>query len=124
MPREPGLRVSPHAMHAALDADGYLVLPPFLAPDECERLAVIATEFGNGRAGSRQLLRHAAISETASRILALPQLGGLLPDDAIAVQCTLFAKTRDGNWSVAPHQDLSIPVDAYVDSPECTGWSR
>ena len=124
MPREPGLRGEHHEMHAALDADGYLVFPAFLRPDECERLAVVATEIGNGRAGSRQLLRHAEISETASRILALLQLCGLLSDDAIAVQCTLFAKTAASNWSVTPHQDLSIPVDAYVDSPECTGWSR
>ncbi|GAA5004024.1 phytanoyl-CoA dioxygenase family protein [Pseudoluteimonas lycopersici] len=124
MPREPELRTAHPAVFTTLDMDGYRVLPAFLRPDECERLASIAAGFANGRAGSRQLLRHAAISETAARIRALPQLAGLLPDDAIAVQCTLFAKTRDSNWSVTPHQDLGIPVDAYVESPECTGWSR
>jgi ectoine hydroxylase-related dioxygenase (phytanoyl-CoA dioxygenase family) len=114
------------ATHArpALEDDGYLILPAFLQPGECERLAAIAAEFANGRPGSRQLLRHAAISETAARVLALPRLSGLLPGDAVAVQCTLFAKAKDNNGSVTPHQDLGIPVDAYVDSPECTGWSR
>ena len=124
MAREPESRPGCDAVSTALDADGYLVLPPLLDPGECGRLAIAAAGFGNGRAGSRRLLGHAAISETAARIRALPQLAGLLPDDAIAVQCTLFAKTQDSNWSVAPHQDLGIPVDAHVDAPGCTGWSR
>ena len=124
MAQESDPDVASHAASAALDADGYLVLPPFLAADECERLAAVAAGFGRNRAGSRRLLGHAAISETAARIRALPQLAGLLPDDAVAVQCTLFAKTKASNWSVTPHQDLGIPVDAHIDSPECTGWSR
>jgi ectoine hydroxylase-related dioxygenase (phytanoyl-CoA dioxygenase family) len=109
---------------AAPDVDGYLVLAPFLNAGECERLAAVASGYGDGRVGSRQLLGHGAISEAASRILCLPQLAGLLPVDAVAVQCTLFAKTSDNNWFVTPHQDLGIPVDAHVDSPECIGWSH
>ena len=124
MAQEPDLRVASHADPAALDADGYLVLPPFLAPKECERLVAVVAGLDSNRPGSRRLLGHPAIAETAARIRALPQLAGLLPDDAVAVQCTLFAKTRDSNWSVTPHQDLCIPVDAHVDSPECTAWSR
>jgi hypothetical protein len=118
--------VGDDAVHAppTLDTDGYVVLAPFLDPGECERLVDITARCGDARAGSRRLLQHPAIAGIAARIRALPQLAGLLPDDAVVVQCTLFAKTKDGNWSVTPHQDLSIPVDECIDSPECTGWSR
>jgi ectoine hydroxylase-related dioxygenase (phytanoyl-CoA dioxygenase family) len=51
-------------------------------------------------------------------------MAACLPEDASAAQCTLFDKTPAKNWLVALHQDLSIPVAARVDSPECTGWSE
>lgn len=124
MPREPGSSTACESPAASLDADGYCVLPPFIEPGECERLARVASGFADGRAGSRRLLAHASVFDMAARIRALPQLAGLLPEDAVAVQCTLFAKTSDRNWSVTPHQDLSIPVEARIDSRECGGWSR
>ena len=124
MAREPGSGAAQPGMRAALETDGFMVLPPFLDAGECERLAIAAARFGASRAGSRRLLEHPAISETALRIRALPELAGSMQDDAVAVQCTLFAKTKDRNWSVTPHQDIGIPVAEHVDSPECTGWSR
>ena len=47
----------------------------------------------------------------------------LLPQEAVAVQCTLFDKSTDKNWLVALHQDLSIPVRERILNPECAGWS-
>lgn len=48
----------------------------------------------------------------------------LLPDDAVAVQCTVFEKSPVKNWLVAFHQDRSIPVRDRVEAPELTGWSE
>ena len=49
---------------------------------------------------------------------------GLIPSDFVSVQCTYFEKSRDHNWLVAPHQDLSIPVGARCAHPGLTGWSE
>ena len=48
----------------------------------------------------------------------------MLPADPVAVQCTFFEKSRDRNWLVPIHQDLSIPVREKIDHPALTGWSE
>ena len=48
---------------------------------------------------------------------------GLLPNNAVAVQCTLFRKTPECNWKVPYHQDLSIPVTGRVAHAALSGWS-
>jgi ectoine hydroxylase-related dioxygenase (phytanoyl-CoA dioxygenase family) len=44
--------------------------------------------------------------------------------EAVAVQCTYFDKSPTKNWLVSLHQDLSIPVQARVESAQCSGWSE
>ena len=75
-------------------------------------------------AGSRNLLEQPWCAALVFPIRSYLQSIGLLPDDAVAVQCTLFRKTPDCNWKVPYHQDLSIPVAARIANPVLSGWSQ
>jgi ectoine hydroxylase-related dioxygenase (phytanoyl-CoA dioxygenase family) len=75
-------------------------------------------------AGSRRLLDEAWCAHLAGALRGDARIRSLLPRNAVAVQCTLFDKSRTKNWLVTLHQDLSIPVSSRVDSPECSGWSE
>jgi len=48
----------------------------------------------------------------------------LMPSQAVAVQCNYFIKDSVSNWSVALHRDLSIPVQARIDSKKWRNWSE
>lgn len=76
-----------------------------------------------GDAGTRNLLEVpwcvALVAPIRDRLRAL----GLLPADAVAVQCTLFRKTAACNWKVPYHQDLSIPIAGRVEHAALSGWS-
>jgi ectoine hydroxylase-related dioxygenase (phytanoyl-CoA dioxygenase family) len=74
-------------------------------------------------AGSRNLLEQAWCSSLVAPLRTCLQMPGLLSDDAVAVQCTLFRKAPDCNWKVPYHQDLSIPVADRVEHPALSGWS-
>ena len=76
-----------------------------------------------GRSG-RTLLSAPWCHDLARSLQLQPAIAPLLPERAVAVQCTLFSKSPKGNWLLALHQDLSIPVRARVSCPECTGWSE
>jgi ectoine hydroxylase-related dioxygenase (phytanoyl-CoA dioxygenase family) len=68
------------------------------------RLNCVATS----RAGNRTLLSQPWCRALAARIKSrTPQLSLLR-----AVQCTMFEKSAASNWLVAPHQDLSLPINA------------
>ncbi|MBQ3301600.1 MAG: phytanoyl-CoA dioxygenase family protein, partial [Eggerthellaceae bacterium] len=53
-----------------------------------------------------------------------PRIRRRLPQLAVAVQCTFFDKSDRQNWLVAFHQDLLIPVEQRIDSPDCAAWSE
>ena len=72
---------------------------------------------------ARQMLQCGWCAALADKLRQQLVAAGLAPADAVCVQCTYFEKSRDHNWLVAPHQDLSIPVHARVDHPAFQGWS-
>jgi hypothetical protein len=74
-------------------------------------------------AGSRNLLADAWCSSLVAPLRSSLQEAGVLPNDAVAVQCILFRKTQACNWKVPYHQDLSIPVAARVKHAALSGWS-
>jgi ectoine hydroxylase-related dioxygenase (phytanoyl-CoA dioxygenase family) len=100
---------------ATLDDAGWLRAPSELSRAMLDALPADAT-LDTGDAGSRNLLAQVWCS---ARLQTL----GLLPDDAVAVQCTLFRKMPDCNWKVPYHQDLSIPVAERVVDATLSGWS-
>jgi ectoine hydroxylase-related dioxygenase (phytanoyl-CoA dioxygenase family) len=107
-----------------LDHIGFAAVPCVLGVDQCAELVTVLDNAGCGRAGSRNLLDLAACQRLASTFKAHAQIGPLLPQGAVAVQCTFFDKSVDNNWLVALHQDLSIPIQERVLHPDCSGWSE
>lgn len=112
------------AQHAGgFEADGYAILPDIVPIASCNRLLDFIDAREHSGAGSRRLLSEPLVAEVAAYLQTHPAITGLLPIGARPVQCTLFAKTTEINWSVTPHQDLSVPVRQRVDAPGWSGWS-
>lgn len=107
-----------------LASKGYVVIPDVLSDVQCNLISGYLDAFQAAGAGSRTLLSQPWCRELAHELQVQSELGSVLPADAVAVQCTLFDKTPEKNWLVTIHQDLSIPVDCRVDSPNCSGWSE
>jgi hypothetical protein len=108
------------ARRERLERDGVVLIGRVLGDDDCD--TAIALLAGIDGAGSRNLLDRPEFRELAKILRGHAALGPLLPVDAVCVQCTLFAKTPDTQWSVGAHQDLSIPVAHRVDAAGFTGW--
>lgn len=102
--------------------DGWLRVPSGLPRATLASLPIDAA-LDAGDAGSRNLLARAWCAALVAPIRDRLQAAGLLPEDSVAVQCTLFRKAPDCNWKVPYHQDLSIPVAAPVEHPALSGWS-
>jgi Phytanoyl-CoA dioxygenase (PhyH) len=110
-------------LHARLKEEGWLRLSSGLPAAALSGLPLDAA-LDVGDAGSRNLLQQRWCAALVSPIRSHLQSIGLLPADAVAVQCTLFRKTPDCNWKVPYHQDLSIPVAARIANPGLSGWSK
>ncbi len=110
-------------MHSAMLNDaGWLRVPSDLEPAKLAALPVDAS-LDVASAGSRNVLDRPWCAALVAPIRERLQRFGVLPADAVAVQCTLFRKTPDCNWRVPYHQDISIPVAAQVKHPALSGWS-
>jgi hypothetical protein len=105
-------------------ANGYVVLPQFLADHEIGALETRVSRDMRGLAGNRALLELPWCLSLARRIHGDPRLSGLWPPASRAVLCTYFEKSLARNWLVALHQDLSIPVAARIDASDYSGWSE
>lgn len=103
--------------------EGFRLLPGLLAPERRQALIAELATLPPGVAGLRELLEQPWCQALARWLRGLPQLHGVLPATAVAVQCTLFEKSTDRNWLVAPHQDLAIPVARRVEHASLGGWS-
>lgn len=109
--------------HEAFARDGALHLPRRLTPDQIDALCTLADARLGGRAGAR----------LAGEPALIPLLGPEGPAGRIAtaltsraarpVRVVLFDKNVDANWSVAWHQDRTIPVRERVDVAGFGPWS-
>jgi ectoine hydroxylase-related dioxygenase (phytanoyl-CoA dioxygenase family) len=104
--------------------DGFIVTAPLLNNAACMEIESALTQIRNKGVGSRNFLEFAWCKELAQFIREHFAVNAFLPSDAVAVQCTYFEKTREQNWLVPIHQDLSIPVAEKVDHPELPVWSE
>jgi ectoine hydroxylase-related dioxygenase (phytanoyl-CoA dioxygenase family) len=105
-----------------LDEDGYAVRGAVLGPEQIAAIQQALEDLAAG-AGRRSLLELGWCRELVERIRSHPEIRSSLPQSALAVQCTLFDKTREQNWLVALHQDLSVPVKERVEDPRLGAWS-
>lgn len=103
--------------------DGFVLVPGVLAADGCASvLADLQGHTGQGP-GARHLLTLPWCERLAGQLRAAPGLADLIPPGHLAVQCSYFEKSRDSNWLVALHQDLSIPVQRKMEHPALKGWA-
>jgi hypothetical protein len=107
-----------------LNERGYTLLPRCELKFDVRELHRIVESLAQAGAGIRRLLDAPWCLELSERIRLHPVLQPLLPNRAVPVQCTLFAKSGTRNWLVALHQDLSIPVAERIEAPGWTAWSE
>lgn len=108
----------------SFSAQGYFVLPGFLADHEIGGMETTLSREMVGLVGSRTLLELPWCQNLARRIHNDPRLSSLWPAASHAVLCTYFEKSPERNWLVALHQDLSIPVAERTAVSGYSGWSE
>jgi hypothetical protein len=107
-----------------MDELGFTVIPDVVGDEQCATLARRLDLLANGGAGSRMLLERSWCAELADQLRQHTTIAPLLPAAAVGIQCNYFDKSPTKNWLVSLHQDLSIPVQARVESTRCSGWSE
>lgn len=101
---------------------GYALLPDMLDQAALHAIARALGHCAERPTGARQMLALPWCAALADNLRVQLVATGLLSSGFVNVQCTTFEKSRDHNWLVAPHQDLSIPVARRIAHPELTGW--
>ena len=86
---------------------GYTVVEGILSPGQCDELVSALPPIDTS--GSRRLLAERTFQNLAAEIRNFPALQSILAD-LVAVQCTLFRKTRSHNWAVRLHRDTVVPI--------------
>lgn len=104
-------------------ANGFTTIPTAVSPETLAAILAQPQIAAETDAGTRDLLEHPWCCDLAAFLRQRLQTAHWLPADALAVQCTLFRKSGAGNWKVALHQDLSIPVAQRIEHPALRGWS-
>lgn len=108
----------------SFEQDGFLVTSALLSEQQCQTLDGHLSGVAIAMAGKRSLLETDWCRALASALKSHPALSPFLPEDPLAVQCTLFEKSLARNWLVSLHQDLSIPVAERLEHPALAGWSE
>ncbi len=108
----------------SFERDGALRFPRQLTADQIEALRTLADERIGDRPGTRLdgEARLAALLATSGPIGGVA--AGLTSSAARAVRAVLFDKTVNANWSVAWHQDRTIPVVARVEVDGFEPWTE
>src|SRR5215469_2381361 len=114
---------APHSAEE-FEARGFELVEPVLEGGECRIVRREIDSIGLAAAGERNVLVQDWCRALAQRLRRHFGIARRLPQDAMAVQCTLFAKSPEHNWLVALHQDLAVPVRERVESSESRGWSE
>lgn len=102
----------------SLSEQGWLNIPSGFDAELLENLR--DSIFHPDRAGTRCLLDHPLVRETAIQVRTHLVACGLIPAHSVAIQAIAFDKTPSTNWKVAWHQDLMFPVARAVSSPGYT----
>jgi ectoine hydroxylase-related dioxygenase (phytanoyl-CoA dioxygenase family) len=104
----------------AFQRDGFAVVP---AAIDAAILNVLRSEFTAALHPRRDLLARASVREL-SRSRSIRGLAeSVLGRNCFAVRGLFFNKTKDANWKVAWHQDLTIAVQERRETSGYAGWS-
>jgi ectoine hydroxylase-related dioxygenase (phytanoyl-CoA dioxygenase family) len=104
--------------------DGFLVTGPLSGHELDAQLEAIIPKLTPDGVGTRNLIEHAWCADLAKTIRAHRLITPFLSVATVAVQCNLFEKSKDQNWLVPVHQDLSIAVRKKIEHPALTGWAE
>jgi hypothetical protein len=101
-------------LHIEIDGNGYAIVHAALASEEIDalrgRLRAV-TEIERRRGGVRSILRDVpAIRELAEHPAVRDAAAAVAGDECFPVRAIYFDKTRESNWNVRWHQDLTIAV--------------
>lgn len=90
-----------------VEQNGFAVIPSCLDEPTVIRLR---DHLGDGKHAQRNLLSVPAVRELAASWTVREIIGAVLGPRCFAVRGILFNKTKQSNWKVAWHQDLTIAV--------------
>ncbi|HEX9172235.1 MAG TPA: phytanoyl-CoA dioxygenase family protein [Telluria sp.] len=113
-----------NAYEREFTVQGFVIVPDVVAQSECDELLGKVVMPGSELPGTRNLLSHDWCQALASRLRQHAGLASMIPAEYVAAQCTYFEKSVSRNWLVPVHQDLSIPVAAWVAHDALRGWSE
>jgi len=104
-------------MNSKFRSEGYFVAPQVITEARCNQL--VGELPHQAGAGTRLLLSIDSFSKLAIELRELPVLAESLRRLS-AIQCILFAKNIEQNWSVRSHRDTVLPVRGVGPWP-CAG---
>jgi hypothetical protein len=110
--------------NSTFDIQGFAVAKAVISAASCNAIESELNTIPLLGAGTRNLLTTPWCAALATQLRSNLCIAQLVPAAHLAVQCTCFEKSRNKNWLVSLHQDLSIPVAERVDHSEWTGWSE
>jgi ectoine hydroxylase-related dioxygenase (phytanoyl-CoA dioxygenase family) len=99
------LRIS--ELRERIERDGFAIVPSCLDNETVERLCSHVDDIAHG---IRNLLALPVVRELAASAPVRTMAETVLGKNCFAVKGTFFNKTRESNWKVAWHQDLTIMV--------------
>jgi ectoine hydroxylase-related dioxygenase (phytanoyl-CoA dioxygenase family) len=108
---------------SAFDSNGYVLIEEIISEQSIAEIEQHIEAIPNDGAGTRNLLSTQWCKKLAQTIAKHPQISALLPESAVAVQCTYFNKSLKRNWLVPLHQDYVIPVKERFSDPGWSMWS-
>jgi hypothetical protein len=106
------------------ESEGFAIAESAIAPEQVALTETDLDALSLDRAGTRNLLLRSWCSGLVHTLRTHPLIAFLVPEEAVAVQCTLFEKSTNRNWLVPLHQDVHIPVRERIDHPSLSGWSE
>jgi ectoine hydroxylase-related dioxygenase (phytanoyl-CoA dioxygenase family) len=110
---------------SGIEQSGFEITDGVFSASECDELAgqLRSSNVLRSRAGIRHLFSLPFVSDVAgdSRLLAIAT--GALGSEAFAFRATLFDKSAASNWSVAWHQDATLPMQNRFEADGWGPWS-
>jgi ectoine hydroxylase-related dioxygenase (phytanoyl-CoA dioxygenase family) len=104
--------------------NGYVILEQVITDTELAIASESLKAIQINKAGTRNVLHAPWCRDLALSLNSNSAIRSLLPENAVAVQCTYFDKSHDHNWLVAMHRDYLIPIKQRINTFQWSGWSE
>lgn len=105
-----------------IDTKGWSIAPQVLSAEQCQALIQAIGSSPMKGAGTRNMLKLRCMQDVLVRLRSDLRLAEVLTT-LVAVQCSLFDKSKANNWLVPVHQDVSLPGLA-ASSTNQVRWSQ